>query len=101
MLPGMPRYPMPSCFKVCVVVVSLLAIVPAAHARAAAATWNTADGWKSLTLREKVGQTAILSSELETELKAGNGSLKAFFEKYPAAGLFLGSWKFTRVVDAE
>src|SRR5262249_34832341 len=63
--------------------------------------WNTADGWKSLSLREKIGQTAILSSDLQAELKAGDGSLPAFFEKYPAAGVFLGSWKFERVADGE
>jgi beta-N-acetylhexosaminidase len=92
---------MVSRFKRCPLVVLALAIVPVVSAQAADATWNTPDGWKSLTLREKVGQTAILSSDLEAELKAGDGSLTTFFHRYPAAGLFLGSWKFTRDVDTE
>jgi len=56
------------------------------------------DGWKRLSLREKIGQTVILSSDLEAETRSG--SLRAFFEKYPAGGVFLGSWKFQRVDPA-
>lgn len=55
------------------------------------------DGWKRLSLREKIGQTVILSSDIEAEKKAGGGSLKAFFEHYPVSGVFLGSWKFQAV----
>jgi beta-N-acetylhexosaminidase len=87
-------------FKLCVVVPAL-AIVPAVYVQAAEATWNTADGWKRLSLREKIGQTVILSSDHAAELEAGGGSLAAFFDKYPAAGVFLGSWKFEGIAPEE
>src|SRR5258706_397409 len=101
MLRGVSRCPaMLTRFKLCVIVPALV-IVPAVYVQAADSTWNTADGWKHLTLREKIGQTVILSSDLAAELKAGGGSLPAFFEKYPAAGVFLGSWKFERIAAEE
>jgi hypothetical protein len=50
-------------------------------------------GWRQLSLRQKIGQTVVLSSDLEAETRAGGGSLRAFFEKYPAGGVFLGAWK--------
>jgi beta-N-acetylhexosaminidase len=89
-----------SCFK-SYVIASALAIATAVCAQAAEPIGNTADGWKRLTLREKIGQTAILSSDLAAELEAGGGSLTAFFEKYPAAGVFLGSWKFENIAAEE
>ncbi len=66
-------------------------------AHAADPAWNAEDGWKRLSVREKIGQTVILSSDIEAETRVGGGSLKAFFEKYPAGGVFLGSWKFGHV----
>jgi beta-N-acetylhexosaminidase len=67
------------------------------HARAADLAWNTKDGWKRLSLREKIGQTVILSSDIEAETRLGGGSLRTFFERYPVGGVFLGSWKFEHV----
>jgi len=54
---------MRSRFKLCLIV-PILMIVPAVGVHAADATWNTDDGWKRLSLREKIGQTVILSSDL-------------------------------------
>lgn len=48
--------------------------------------------WKSLTLREKIGQTMLMLPERKKELAKGNGSLKVYFEKYPVGGFFMG-WK--------
>jgi len=63
----------------------------------AATPLQGAEGWKGLSLREKIGQTVVLSSDLQAEIQAGGGSLKGFFEKYPAGGVFLGSWKFQQL----
>lgn len=49
--------------------------------------------WKSLTLRQKIGQTMLMLPDRKKELALGSSSLKSFFEKYPVAGFFLG-WKF-------
>jgi beta-N-acetylhexosaminidase len=78
-------------------ILSVLSLVLGSYARAAGPAWNAEDGWKRLSLREKIGQTVILSSDVEAETNAGGGSLKTFFEKYPAAGVFLGSWKFEQI----
>ena len=61
-----------------------LTIVQGSAGFAADGALNTSGGWKGLSLREKIGQTVILSSDLEAEIRAGGGSLEAFFEKYPA-----------------
>ena len=48
--------------------------------------------WKSLTIRQKIGQTMLMLPQREKELALGNSSLKSFFEKYPVGGFFMG-WK--------
>ena len=48
--------------------------------------------WKSLTIRQKIGQTMLMLPQREKELALGNGSLKSFFERYPVSGFFMG-WK--------
>ncbi len=48
--------------------------------------------WKTLSVRQKIGQTMLMLPEREKELALGNGSLKRFFEKYPVGGFFMG-WK--------
>lgn len=48
--------------------------------------------WKSLTIRQKIGQTMMMLPERKKELELGNGSLKQYFEKYPVSGFFMG-WK--------
>ncbi|MBW8334576.1 MAG: hypothetical protein K0M40_21355 [Prolixibacteraceae bacterium] len=48
--------------------------------------------WKSLSIREKIGQTMLMLPEREKEMRLGNGSLKSYFKKYPVSGYFMG-WK--------
>lgn len=48
--------------------------------------------WKSLTLRQKIGQLMLMLPDRQKELELGNGSLSAYFEKYPVSGFFMG-WK--------
>jgi len=50
--------------------------------------------WKSLSLREKIGQTMIVVSKYYHQSKMYDGGLKAFFEKYPVGGLFIADWYF-------
>lgn len=50
------------------------------------------DGWKKLTLRQKIGQTMLMLPDRSLELKLGGGALGAFFERYPVTGFFMG-WK--------
>ena len=53
--------------------------------------------WKSMTVREKIGQTMIMLPNRQKELELGGGTLDGFFEKYPVSGFFMG-WKlFTGV----
>ncbi len=73
---------------------ALLAATLGAGSAMAAPPDLSEHGWKQLTLREKIGQTVVLSSDLAREKALGNGSLTAFFARYPAGGVFLGSWKF-------
>lgn len=53
---------------------------------------RSGDDWKKLSLREKIGQTMLMLPDRESELRLGNGSLEAFFKKYPVTGFFMG-WK--------
>lgn len=48
--------------------------------------------WKSLTLRQKIGQLMLMLPDRTKELEIGKGSLSVFFEKYPVSGFFMG-WK--------
>lgn len=50
------------------------------------------DGWKGMTLREKIGQIMLMLPDSKKELELGNGSLAGFFKKYPVTGFFMG-WK--------
>lgn len=57
--------------------------------------------WKSLSLREKIGQTMLMLPDRELELKLGEGSLERYFERYPVTGFFMG-WKlFTGIPEEE
>ncbi|MDD4921663.1 MAG: glycoside hydrolase family 3 N-terminal domain-containing protein [Bacteroidales bacterium] len=58
------------------------------------------DGWKKLSIRQKIGQTMLMLPNRKEELKRGNGSLKVFFEKYPVSGFFMG-WKLYEGVSNE
>jgi hypothetical protein len=57
--------------------------------------------WKTLTLRQKIGQTMMVIPDREFELRAGNGSLKRFFEKYPVTGFFMNMKLFHGVKEAD
>jgi beta-N-acetylhexosaminidase len=56
--------------------------------------------WKSLTLREKIGQTMLMLPEQKKELAMGDGSLKVYFQKYPVGGYFMG-WKLFEGIKPE
>ncbi len=58
------------------------------------------EGWKDLTIREKIGQTMLMLPERKNELELGEGSLKEFFKKYPVGGFFMG-WKLFDGVKPE
>ncbi len=51
--------------------------------------------WKTLTLREKIGQTMMMTSDFYTHKNIGDGDLVKFFEKYPVGGMFAAQWHFT------
>lgn len=48
--------------------------------------------WKSLTLREKIGQVVCLGYDKHQILEKGNGSMDTFFNKYPVGAMFLANW---------
>lgn len=52
----------------------------------------TDEGWKELTLREKIGQTMMVLSDYKTHKEIGGGSLDSFFTKYPVGGFFIADW---------
>ena len=56
--------------------------------------------WKSLTLREKIGQTMIIRAYYEEQIKEF-GSLKNMIDKYPVGGLFIPDWIFINVKPRE
>jgi len=57
--------------------------------------------WKTLTIRQKIGQTMIMLPNRALELQLGNGSLKKYFERYPVGGFFMG-WKlFDNVPESD
>ena len=49
--------------------------------------------WKSLTLREKIGQTIILLAYHDAQV-AQFGSIKNMMDKYPIGGLFIPDWEY-------
>lgn len=56
--------------------------------------------WKSLSLREKIGQTMIIRAYYDEQIKEF-GTLKNMMEKYPVGGLFIPDWKFLNVKPRE
>ncbi len=61
--------------------------------KSTACSFQAADtSWRSLSLREKIGQTMLMLPDRELELKLGEGSLERYFERYPVTGFFMG-WK--------
>lgn len=49
--------------------------------------------WKSLSVREKIGQTMMVQARFEDHRAVG-GSMKTFMEKYPVGSLFVPDWYF-------
>jgi beta-N-acetylhexosaminidase len=50
--------------------------------------------WKSLSLREKIGQTMIINSLIYDHEKFNGGTLATFFDQYPVGGFFMADWYF-------
>lgn len=57
-------------------------------------------GWKSLTLRQKIGQLMLMLPDRQKELELGDGSLPEFFKRYPVSGFFMG-WKLWDGVERD
>lgn len=49
--------------------------------------------WKSLTVREKIGQTVIITADYNDHVKQF-GSIKEMLKQYPVGGVFIPDWKF-------
>jgi beta-N-acetylhexosaminidase len=56
--------------------------------------------YRKLTPRQKIGQAMIMLPNRQLELELGDGSLKAYFERYPVTGYFMG-WKLFDGVPRE
>lgn len=54
--------------------------------------------WKTLSIRQKIGQLMLMLPDPKKELELGNGSLPGFFKRYPVTGFFMG-WKLWDGVD--
>ena len=63
-------------------------------------TYDSANGWKNLTLREMIGQTMLMLPDRTRELEIGDGSLEKFFARYPVTGYFMGWMLFDGVEPA-
>ncbi len=48
--------------------------------------------WKSLSLREKIGQTMQIVAKPLDHAAIGGGSIKGFMEKYPVGSIFIADW---------
>lgn len=49
--------------------------------------------WKSMTVREKIGQLMIIDSRIYDQQKS-EGGLEGFFKQYPVSGFFMANWYF-------
>lgn len=56
--------------------------------------------WKSLSLREKIGQTMVIRAYYEEQI-AQYGSIEKMMKNYPVGGLFIPDWKFLNVKPKE
>ena len=52
--------------------------------------------WKSLSVREKIGQTMIIRAYYEEQLTK-YGSIDIMMKQYPVGGVFIPDWKFLNV----
>lgn len=51
--------------------------------------------WQKLSLREKIGQTMMITGDYNAHMRIGEDSLELFFEKYPVGAIFMAQWHFT------
>jgi len=56
--------------------------------------------WKSLSLREKIGQTMIIRAYYEKQITK-YGSIEKMMKKYPVGGIFIPDWEFVAVKPRE
>jgi len=56
--------------------------------------------WKSLTLREKIGQTMIIRAYYDEQIQQ-YGTIENMIKKYPIGGIFIPDWKFLYVKPRE
>jgi beta-N-acetylhexosaminidase len=73
---------------------------PESHDKTDAAI-TTDTTWKSLSLREKIGQVVCLKYSKQQMREVGNGSLQSFFDKYPVGSLFLANWEIEKYVSRD
>jgi len=50
--------------------------------------------WKTLSVREKIGQTMMVVSSYYDHKRIGGGSIDSFLVKYPIGGFFMATWYF-------
>lgn len=50
------------------------------------------DGWKKLSIREKIGQLVCFSYNRATIAKYGEGSIDTLLSRYPVGSVFLANW---------
>ncbi len=50
--------------------------------------------WKTMSVREKIGQTMIIISKFYEHEKFKGGNLDTFFRKYPVGGFFVPDWYY-------
>lgn len=50
--------------------------------------------WKTMTLREKIGQTMVMVCRYYDYEKFKGGNLDTFFNRYPVGGFFLPDWYY-------
>jgi len=55
----------------------------------------TDTSWKQLSLREKIGQTMMITSDYYAHMQIGDSSIERFLEKYPIGGMFMAQWLFS------
>jgi len=61
---------------------------------------NPENDWKKLTLREKIGQTVMITAMPDLQASVGSDSLALFLEKYPVGGFFMANWIIFKDIDA-
>ena len=50
--------------------------------------------WKTLSVREKIGQTMMVEARYLAHLNVGEGNMSQFMEKYPIGSFFIPSWYY-------